>query len=122
MCMMPIIEFQTCKPLEMLLFGKQMRLTITINTGHWHIRFWENNKYKVDYAYTNKELYNGNIKSMVTSLINTNGVNLDAHLNNDTYDQLNRIKRMTNYEFQYPVSSPVAGIESRKKIKECFFV
>ncbi|PKP12739.1 MAG: hypothetical protein CVU08_09030 [Bacteroidetes bacterium HGW-Bacteroidetes-3] len=63
-------------------------------------------------AYSNKELYNGNIKTMVTSLVNTNGVNLDTHLNNYTYDQLNRIKSMTNYELQNPVSSPVAGIES----------
>lgn len=42
-------------------------------------------------------LYNGNIKSMVTSLIDLNENPLSVLHNNYTYDQLNRIKLMQGY-------------------------
>ncbi|WP_203258194.1 RHS repeat-associated core domain-containing protein [Hyunsoonleella ulvae] len=42
-------------------------------------------------------LYNGNIKTMVTSLIDLNEDALSVLQNNYTYDQLNRIKTMQSY-------------------------
>ncbi|WP_123803404.1 RHS repeat protein [Flavivirga aquatica] len=44
-----------------------------------------------------KNLYNGNIKTMVTSLIDLNENPLSVLQNNYTYDQLNRIKKMESY-------------------------
>lgn len=43
-------------------------------------------------------LYNGNIKTMVTSLLDNNENALSVLKNNYTYDQLNRIKEMKGYE------------------------
>lgn len=43
-------------------------------------------------------LYNGNIKSMVTSLIDQKGDHLNTSYNNYRYDQLNRIKEMNSEE------------------------
>ncbi|MBF6657303.1 RHS repeat-associated core domain-containing protein [Flavobacterium columnare] len=45
---------------------------------------------------TNKNLYNGNIKEMVTSLLDENQVKLNSQFNKYTYDQLNRIKTMNS--------------------------
>ncbi len=43
-------------------------------------------------------LYNGNIKTMVTSLLDLGGNPLSTLQNNYTYDQLNRIKGMDSYD------------------------
>ncbi|WP_299248413.1 polymorphic toxin-type HINT domain-containing protein [uncultured Aquimarina sp.] len=43
---------------------------------------------------TNKNLYNGNIKQMVTSLMDTDESLLASQVNHYQYDQLNRIKNM----------------------------
>ncbi|WP_159025704.1 GH-E family nuclease [Aquimarina sp. Aq78] len=45
-----------------------------------------------------KELYNGNIKQMTTSLVNTNGAPQGIQMNHYQYDQLNRIKDMKGYD------------------------
>ncbi len=45
-----------------------------------------------------KNLYNGNIKQMVTNLIDNNESMLGAQLNQYEYDQLNRIKKMQGYD------------------------
>ncbi|WP_035088283.1 DUF6443 domain-containing protein, partial [Aquimarina muelleri] len=44
-----------------------------------------------------KNLYNGNIKQMVTSLLDNNESMLSAQINHYEYDQLNRIKKMQGY-------------------------
>ncbi|AXT51731.1 hypothetical protein D1818_13090 [Aquimarina sp. BL5] len=44
-----------------------------------------------------KNLYNGNIKQMVTSLLDNDESMLDAQLNHYQYDQLNRIRGMQGY-------------------------
>lgn len=46
---------------------------------------------------TNRNLYNGNIKQMVTGLLDTDERRLSSQLNNYRYDQLNRIRRMDGY-------------------------
>ncbi len=46
----------------------------------------------------NANLYNGNIKTMVTSLLDNKENALSVLQNNYTYDQLNRIKEMKGYE------------------------
>ncbi|MCO6147931.1 thrombospondin type 3 repeat-containing protein, partial [Flavobacterium sp. NRK1] len=48
-----------------------------------------------------KDLYNGNIKEMVTSLIDQNQNLLHTQFNKYTYDQLNRIKGMTSKGIYY---------------------
>ncbi|WP_299254015.1 RHS repeat-associated core domain-containing protein [uncultured Aquimarina sp.] len=45
-----------------------------------------------------KQLYNGNINTMVTALLDTDEQAINASVNTYSYDQLNRIKGMTNYE------------------------
>ncbi|PKV51936.1 YD repeat-containing protein [Aquimarina sp. MAR_2010_214] len=57
------------------------------------------------FAYSNtsglqssKNLYNGNIKQMVTSLIDNNESMLASQSNHYEYDQLNRIKKMQGYK------------------------
>ncbi|QXP58414.1 3-coathanger stack domain-containing protein [Olleya sp. HaHaR_3_96] len=49
-------------------------------------------------TYNPKNLYNGNIKQMSTTLLNLNESRLDTQLNNYEYDQLNRIKSMKGYK------------------------
>ncbi|MBQ4819864.1 RHS repeat-associated core domain-containing protein [Aquimarina sp. MMG016] len=49
---------------------------------------------------TNRNLYNGNIKQMVTSLIDTDETALAPQINHYTYDQLNRITSMNGYTDQ----------------------
>jgi len=47
---------------------------------------------------TNRNLYNGNIKQMVTGLLDTDENRLSSQLNNYRYDQLNRIRRMDGFD------------------------
>ncbi|MFD2561232.1 DUF6443 domain-containing protein [Aquimarina rubra] len=47
---------------------------------------------------TNKNLYNGNIKQMVTGLLDNDESMLAAQINHYEYDQLNRIKSMQGYD------------------------
>ncbi|MFB3389843.1 thrombospondin type 3 repeat-containing protein [Flavobacterium sp. LAR06] len=47
-------------------------------------------------AKENRSVYNGNIKEMVTSLVNENGTAIPTQYNYYRYDQLNRIKEMTS--------------------------
>ncbi|MEW4923131.1 RHS repeat-associated core domain-containing protein [Algibacter sp. 2305UL17-15] len=56
-------------------------------------------------VYNPNNLYNGNIKTMVTSLIDLNENPLSVLQNNYTYDQLNRIKSMTSFDIAKPVGS-----------------
>ena len=56
----------------------------------------------IDY---NKDLYNGNIKAMSTSLVNTGNMLLPTLYNKYTYDQLNRIKAMNSVSIENGVVS-----------------
>ncbi|MBF4485035.1 RHS repeat-associated core domain-containing protein [Flavobacterium sp. CSZ] len=51
-------------------------------------------------------LYNGNIKDMVTTLADLNGNPLASQFNHYTYDQLNRIKSMSSQSILAGVSTP----------------
>ncbi|WP_281323440.1 RHS repeat-associated core domain-containing protein [Flavobacterium aestivum] len=55
---------------------------------------------------SNANLYNGNIKDMVTSLSDLNGQPLASQFNHYTYDQLNRIKSMNSEAIVSGVSTP----------------
>ena len=50
---------------------------------------------------SNRDLYNGNIKDMVTSLLNENQINISTQFNSYNYDQLNRIGAMTSRAIYY---------------------
>ncbi|MNX46594.1 RHS Repeat protein [compost metagenome] len=55
---------------------------------------------------SNANLYNGNIKDMVTSLLDLNGNPMATQYNSYTYDQLNRIKTMNSQSILGGVSTP----------------
>ncbi|AXB56868.1 hypothetical protein HYN86_09800 [Flavobacterium fluviale] len=55
---------------------------------------------------SNANLYNGNIKDMVTSLLDLNGNPMASQYNSYTYDQLNRIKSMNSQSILAGVSTP----------------
>ncbi len=57
-------------------------------------------------SYNTRNLYNGNIKTMVTSLIDENESALGVLQNNYTYDQLNRIKVMTSFDLNNSAGVP----------------
>lgn len=64
---------------------------------------------------TVQNLYNGNIKQMVTSLRGLNGSTLPSQVNTYNYDQLNRIKAMSSESVVSTNNSPGArtpGVES----------
>jgi YD repeat-containing protein len=64
---------------------------------------------------TTNNLYNGNIKEMVTALIDQNQNFIDTQFNSYKYDQLNRISSMTSKAFENNISNP--NISSKKSIK-----
>ncbi|QKX05215.1 RHS repeat protein [Aquimarina sp. TRL1] len=53
-----------------------------------------------------KNLYNGNIKQMVTSLIDNNESMLSSQINHYEYDQLNRIKKMQGSQLTGMTATP----------------
>ena len=55
---------------------------------------------------SNANLYNGNIKDMVTSLLDLNGNPMASQYNSYTYDQLNRIKSMNSQSILSGASTP----------------
>ncbi|WP_207763328.1 thrombospondin type 3 repeat-containing protein, partial [Flavobacterium johnsoniae] len=64
----------------------------------------------------NSNLYNGNIKEMVTSLLNTSQQPIPTQFNYYKYDQLNRISSMNSKAISYNIggttNSPVDGFKS----------
>ncbi len=64
---------------------------------------------KSDNLEGNVNLYNGNIKEMVTSLSDVNQNTLATQYNSYTYDQLNRIKTMNSLALTSPVSGGPRG-------------
>ncbi|NHN27985.1 hypothetical protein FIA58_020085 [Flavobacterium jejuense] len=57
----------------------------------------------------NRDLYNGNIKEMVTSLIDENQSALSTQFNYYKYDQLNRIKAMDSKSIVVDANGNIAG-------------
>ncbi|MES2812044.1 MAG: DUF6443 domain-containing protein, partial [Bacteroidota bacterium] len=61
----------------------------------------------------NSDLFNGNIKEMITSLITENQSLLSTQFNNYSYDQLNRIKEMKSISIGYDkFSNPIIPVGS----------
>jgi len=54
----------------------------------------------------NRNLFNGNIKTMVTALRDTKSKPIDIALNNYTYDQLNRIRNMESHILEPSTLAP----------------
>jgi RHS repeat-associated protein len=64
-----------------------------------------------DQALDTNNLYNGNIKEMVTSLVDNNQNTIPAQFNYYKYDQLNRIKEMTSKSIS-PLGAVSVGYDS----------
>ncbi|MDY8138483.1 RHS repeat-associated core domain-containing protein [Aquimarina sp. 2201CG5-10] len=59
-----------------------------------------------------KRLYNGNIHTMVTTILDTDQKALNTSINTYNYDQLNRIKGMTNYEVDDTGAIAATGVNT----------